>query len=158
MFSLSIHFTTLSRSLLCYPVLINCDVSENIEGHRPEIAANANVNLDISLSNRNQLETFKSPDSTALDVIRSKKVDVVEKSQVEQEEKATLDAMFTSSLERKTRRKHQGHRNSHPSATNEAHHDDRWWRISDEKAWEVRTSDVLAMQKEVYLLFYERSI
>jgi ubiquitin carboxyl-terminal hydrolase 16 len=32
---------------------------------------------------------------------------------------------------------------------------DRWWRISDDKIKEARTSDVLAMQREVYLLFYE---
>lgn len=31
----------------------------------------------------------------------------------------------------------------------------RWWRISDEKIKECKTSDVLGMQKEVYLLFYE---
>jgi ubiquitin carboxyl-terminal hydrolase 16 len=31
----------------------------------------------------------------------------------------------------------------------------RWWRISDEKIKESKTSDVLGMQKEVYLLFYE---
>jgi ubiquitin carboxyl-terminal hydrolase 16 len=32
---------------------------------------------------------------------------------------------------------------------------DRWWRISDDKIKESKTSDVLGMQKEVYLLFYE---
>lgn len=32
---------------------------------------------------------------------------------------------------------------------------DRWWRISDEKVKECKTADVLGMQKEVYLLFYE---
>ena len=32
---------------------------------------------------------------------------------------------------------------------------DRWWRISDDKIKEAKTSDVLGMQKEVYLLFYE---
>jgi ubiquitin carboxyl-terminal hydrolase 16 len=32
---------------------------------------------------------------------------------------------------------------------------DRWWRISDEKVKESKTSDVLGMQREVYLLFYE---
>jgi ubiquitin carboxyl-terminal hydrolase 16 len=32
---------------------------------------------------------------------------------------------------------------------------DRWWRISDEKIKECKTSDVLGMQREVYLLFYE---
>ncbi|KAI9754590.1 MAG: hypothetical protein M4579_004619, partial [Chaenotheca gracillima] len=32
---------------------------------------------------------------------------------------------------------------------------DRWWRISDEKIKEARTSEVLGMQREVYLLFYE---
>lgn len=31
----------------------------------------------------------------------------------------------------------------------------RWWRISDEKVKECKTADVLGMQKEVYLLFYE---
>ena len=32
---------------------------------------------------------------------------------------------------------------------------DRWWRISDEKIKECKTNDVLGMQREVYLLFYE---
>jgi ubiquitin carboxyl-terminal hydrolase 16 len=32
---------------------------------------------------------------------------------------------------------------------------DRWWRISDDKIKESKTSDVLDMQQEVYLLFYE---
>lgn len=32
---------------------------------------------------------------------------------------------------------------------------DRWWRISDDKIKESKTSEVLGMQKEVYLLFYE---
>ncbi|KAK7537690.1 hypothetical protein IWX49DRAFT_66958 [Phyllosticta citricarpa] len=33
--------------------------------------------------------------------------------------------------------------------------DNRWWRISDDKIKESKTSDVLGMQREVYLLFYE---
>ncbi|KAK6083185.1 ubiquitin carboxyl-terminal hydrolase [Seiridium cupressi] len=32
---------------------------------------------------------------------------------------------------------------------------ERWWRISDEKVKEAKTSEVLGMQREVYLLFYE---
>ncbi|KAL9135623.1 MAG: hypothetical protein Q9175_003185 [Cornicularia normoerica] len=32
---------------------------------------------------------------------------------------------------------------------------DRWWRISDDKVKECKTSDVLSMEKEVYMLFYE---
>lgn len=32
---------------------------------------------------------------------------------------------------------------------------DGWWRISDEKIKESKTSEVLGMQREVYLLFYE---
>ncbi|KAK0656012.1 hypothetical protein B0T16DRAFT_25987 [Cercophora newfieldiana] len=32
---------------------------------------------------------------------------------------------------------------------------ERWWRISDEKVKQASTSDVLGMQREVYLLFYE---
>ncbi|KAJ4295794.1 hypothetical protein N0V88_004496 [Collariella sp. IMI 366227] len=31
----------------------------------------------------------------------------------------------------------------------------RWWRISDDKVKEANTRDVLGMQREVYLLFYE---
>ena len=31
----------------------------------------------------------------------------------------------------------------------------RWWRISDEKVKEAKTAEVLGMQREVYLLFYE---
>jgi len=31
----------------------------------------------------------------------------------------------------------------------------RWWRISDDKIKESKTADVLGMQREVYLLFYE---
>ncbi|EHK41025.1 uncharacterized protein TrAtP1_004418 [Trichoderma atroviride] len=32
---------------------------------------------------------------------------------------------------------------------------EKWWRVSDEKVREAKTSEVLGMQKEVYLLFYE---
>ena len=32
---------------------------------------------------------------------------------------------------------------------------DRWWRISDDKIKECKTSDVLGMTREVYMLFYE---
>jgi ubiquitin carboxyl-terminal hydrolase 16 len=33
--------------------------------------------------------------------------------------------------------------------------DSRWWRISDDKVKECKTGDVLGMQREVYMLFYE---
>ncbi|KAI1111813.1 hypothetical protein F5Y14DRAFT_301270 [Nemania sp. NC0429] len=32
---------------------------------------------------------------------------------------------------------------------------DRWWRISDDKVKEAKTSEVLGMEREVYMLFYE---
>lgn len=32
---------------------------------------------------------------------------------------------------------------------------DRWWRISDDKIKECNTAEVLSMQKDVYMLFYE---
>ncbi|KAI0533619.1 hypothetical protein GGR58DRAFT_101252 [Xylaria digitata] len=32
---------------------------------------------------------------------------------------------------------------------------DRWWRISDDKVKEAKTNEVLGMQREVYMLFYE---
>ncbi|KAL1876439.1 hypothetical protein VTK73DRAFT_9305 [Phialemonium thermophilum] len=41
------------------------------------------------------------------------------------------------------------------SKTRRHRHDDRWWRISDDKVKEASTRDVLGMRREVYLLFYE---
>ncbi|KAM5355718.1 hypothetical protein ACJ41O_002364 [Fusarium nematophilum] len=32
---------------------------------------------------------------------------------------------------------------------------DKWWRVNDEKVREAKTTEVLGMQREVYLLFYE---
>ncbi|KYK56877.1 Ubiquitin carboxyl-terminal hydrolase 16 [Drechmeria coniospora] len=32
---------------------------------------------------------------------------------------------------------------------------EKWWRVSDEKVREAKTSEVLSMEREVYLLFYE---
>ncbi|KAF4505049.1 hypothetical protein G6O67_007041 [Ophiocordyceps sinensis] len=32
---------------------------------------------------------------------------------------------------------------------------DKWWRVSDEKVREAKTGEVLGMQREVYMLFYE---
>ncbi|RDA84632.1 hypothetical protein CP532_5716 [Ophiocordyceps camponoti-leonardi (nom. inval.)] len=32
---------------------------------------------------------------------------------------------------------------------------DKWWRVSDEKVREAKTAEVLGMQREVYMLFYE---
>lgn len=52
-------------------------------------------------------------------------------------EKATAGSIVAKSLGRKRK------------------HGDRWWRISDEKIKEAKTGDVLGMQREVYLLFYE---
>ncbi len=43
-----------------------------------------------------------------------------------------------------------------PSATSKRRkQQERWWRISDDKIKEASTRDVLSMQREVYLLFYE---
>jgi ubiquitin carboxyl-terminal hydrolase 16 len=42
-----------------------------------------------------------------------------------------------------------------PRSAKKRKHSNRWWRISDEKVKEAKTGDVLAMQREVYLLFYE---
>jgi ubiquitin carboxyl-terminal hydrolase 16 len=41
------------------------------------------------------------------------------------------------------------------SGGNKRNSHNRWWRISDDKIKESKTSDVLGMQREVYLLFYE---
>ncbi|GJC99471.1 ubiquitin carboxyl-terminal hydrolase [Colletotrichum higginsianum] len=44
---------------------------------------------------------------------------------------------------------------SPPRSTPMAVPADRWWRISDEKVREAKTSEVLDLRREVYLLFYE---
>lgn len=36
-----------------------------------------------------------------------------------------------------------------------SHNNDRWWRISDDKIKECKTAEILGMQKDVYMLFYE---
>lgn len=40
-------------------------------------------------------------------------------------------------------------------ARSKPHNSDRWWRISDDKIKECKTAEVLGMQKDVYMLFYE---
>ncbi|MCJ1265384.1 hypothetical protein MMC22_005261 [Lobaria immixta] len=40
-------------------------------------------------------------------------------------------------------------------ARSKPQNNDRWWRISDDKIKECKTADVLGMQKDVYMLFYE---
>ncbi|RPB08004.1 cysteine proteinase [Morchella conica CCBAS932] len=42
-----------------------------------------------------------------------------------------------------------------PNKVRKKHGNNKWWRISDDKIRETKTGDVLGMQKEVYLLFYE---
>ena len=44
---------------------------------------------------------------------------------------------------------------SHLSPRRRPKRKDRWWRISDDKVKESKTSEVMGMQREVYLLFYE---
>ncbi|MCJ1430296.1 hypothetical protein MMC29_008213 [Sticta canariensis] len=40
-------------------------------------------------------------------------------------------------------------------AHSKSHNNDRWWRISDDKIKECKTAEILGMQKDVYMLFYE---
>lgn len=47
------------------------------------------------------------------------------------------------------------HNGASPSKPKRRKHAEKWWRISDEKVREAKTSEVLGMQREVYLLFYE---
>ncbi|KAG6160084.1 hypothetical protein E4U11_004094 [Claviceps purpurea] len=46
-------------------------------------------------------------------------------------------------------------RRSSKKAKNEKSPAGKWWRVSDEKVREAKTGEVLGMQREVYLLFYE---
>jgi ubiquitin carboxyl-terminal hydrolase 16 len=59
----------------------------------------------------------------------------------------TSSSEMKASAAKHTSRTSAGKRKRNPS--------DRWWRISDEKIKECKTGDVLSMQKEVYMLFYE---
>ena len=46
-------------------------------------------------------------------------------------------------------------RRDHGRRRRRKHDSNRWWRISDDQVRECTTADVLAMHKDVYLLFYE---
>ncbi|KAK1757557.1 ubiquitin c-terminal hydrolase [Echria macrotheca] len=56
---------------------------------------------------------------------------------------------MSSGIELKTARPGSATKSKRPKSH------DKWWRISDDKVKLASTSDVLGMQKEVYLLFYE---
>jgi ubiquitin carboxyl-terminal hydrolase 16 len=82
---------------------------------------------------RNNNGTPKPPSSTSTSLSRAKSIKSLK-------EKASSVAEATNPLSAKRKAKR---------ASN------RWWRISDDKIKESKTSEVLGMQKEVYLLFYE---
>ncbi|TRX89326.1 hypothetical protein FHL15_009763 [Xylaria flabelliformis] len=76
-------------------------------------------------------------------------------SRLSQSAKNSSDSVFgkpktsTSSAESASTPKPNGarHRRRKPN--------DRWWRISDDKVKEAKTSELLGMQREIYMLFYE---
>ncbi|KAI0861697.1 hypothetical protein F4860DRAFT_156496 [Xylaria cubensis] len=76
-------------------------------------------------------------------------------SRLSQSAKNSSDSIFgkpktsTSSAESASTPKPNGarHRRRKPN--------DRWWRISDDKVKEAKTSELLGMQREIYMLFYE---
>ncbi|KAF4124105.1 ubiquitin carboxyl-terminal hydrolase 16 [Geosmithia morbida] len=64
--------------------------------------------------------------------------------------RSSQDGMGTSSGNK------QKQQQSHPpSAKKRKSLPEKWWRVSDEKVRECKTSELLGMQREVYLLFYE---
>ena len=54
-----------------------------------------------------------------------------------------------------TYRSNKSRSSDNPSRKRRRKHADRWWRISDDKIKECKTNEVLGMQREVYMLFYE---
>ena len=74
---------------------------------------------------------------------------VLKATQTRKDSSTTQRALgLVDSVRPRSRRKKDGTPGEPPDAG-------RWWRISDDKVRECRTADVLGMQKEVYLLFYE---
>jgi ubiquitin carboxyl-terminal hydrolase 16 len=59
------------------------------------------------------------------------------------------------SLKEKAQEKASSIKESNPLRRRAKKGINRWWRISDDKIKESKTSEVLSMQKDVYLLFYE---
>lgn len=96
----------------------------------------------FSLRRNKDTETSSSSsnDHTASAQRRSSKVTSEPRQQQQQQhsQPARGKSIDLSRLKRKQRNQHN-----------------RWWRISDDKIKESKTSDVLGMQREVYLLFYE---
>jgi len=77
---------------------------------------------------------------------------------------SSMRSMARSARSKLARSEANGARPSTPTRAKAAMNDiirgkkkttNKWWRISDSKVKECKTSDLLGMQKEVYMLFYE---
>jgi ubiquitin carboxyl-terminal hydrolase 16 len=122
----------------------------------PRLAARASrdhvpssLRLDTTSSSssslRNSMDRRRAPTSIPFDAIPTPGLPTppLERAQKDDDEPRRNQSVISKATERFN------------DMTRKRKPQDRWWRISDDKVKESKTSEVLGMQKEVYLLFYE---
>lgn len=101
---------------------------------RPNSQSSSSSALETGVSRPNTAATSEEPSSPSMSKTESRAT--VQRS-ITQGSRPQIQTHVSTMKSRKRRKQ------------------DRWWRVSDDKIKEAKTSDVLGMQREVYLLFYE---
>ena len=122
------------------PVLSPVPRSSAVTPDLPELRPSSTISSAHSISSSSMSSTRPSTASNRPTSQRSVQSPAREISQAPSKTTSSRIASSVSEASRFSRKKKAN---------------DRWWRISDEKIKECKTNDVLSMQKEVYLLFYE---
>lgn len=120
----------------------------NTNGMESSLDSSSHANRTFTMSTKTADTTARGPTSAPVDASDSNSIRSVARSARE----SLSNTIFrrgskTSSSPTSPTKEAEGKRKR--AKTN------RWWRISDEKIKECKTGDVLGMQREVYLLFYE---
>ncbi|KAK3382000.1 hypothetical protein B0H63DRAFT_477092 [Podospora didyma] len=142
-----------SPSVSATPVLLAGDPATN--SFTPSLALAAATSTDyhtaaLALSERRPSSSHRSRSAMST----SGPKDALEESTMLSVVSSTLEPSSDTGSPMVSRDELQAAQPPLPKAKRRKPHD-RWWRISDEKVKEATTRDVLSMQREVYLLFYE---
>lgn len=109
-----------------------------------------------SLSSQDSMaSTFKSRSPAPTSAPRNPETDSLRLPQSATETESLSRTRSLRSLKDKATEKAASIKDQNPLSRRSKKASNRWWRISDDKVKESKTSEVLGMQREVYLLFYE---
>ena len=158
-----IHPETAHSSEVPSPTLSPRSSSQNTEidnlklplGHGEARVTSTTSAMPLSAYNHPHMSIPRSSTSLAPSVLASKLSPVDSQSQL----KSQAGTRFFTPTESPNPQNHyRQNKSSHFDVgrlRRKKSSDDRWWQISDDKIKECKTSHVLALQKEVYMLFYE---